>query len=259
MLESFFIFFREGVESFLLIAITAAYLLQTGRGHLLSSLFVGAAGAIFASFMFAEMLEGFADTPMFEGVMAIIAAILVGSLTIYVMKNASKFSAEMHEAVNKVDKINDSFLKFAGMFAFGFIMIAREGFEVALLISVIGYEEEPTNIYLGAYLGLMTAMGLGFVWLKFNHLIKIGKLLKVTSFVLLLFTFHLLVLGLHELSEDSLIPLIDNHLFHMATEDLAEGFLGNMIAYSIVSIPFLYLLLNYIRFGNSNSKSTAGA
>ncbi len=245
MVESLLIAFREGIEAFLIVAIAAGYLSQTGRKHLLTPLFVGVIAAVGLSYLLGGILESYTDTPQFEGWMAIIAAVLVASLTVYVSMNAKKFKKNLE---NRMDLAGSQkgFWKYLGVFLFSLIMVSREGFEVAVLMSVIAYESEPVQMYIGATLGVIFAFALGFVWIKYSHLINIGKLLKITSVFLILFTIHLVIYGLHELSEVSALPFINNDWFHIVTEEFAEGIYGDVFSYLIVIFPFTYLAYNFI-------------
>lgn len=246
MLESLLVCFREGIEAFLIVAIAAGYLSQTGRKSLLSPLFAGVVAAIALSYLLGGILENIADTPEFEGIMALIAAVLVASLTIYVSFNAKKFKSNLERRMDNVSSKVGVF-KYIGVFLFSLLMVSREGFEVVLLMSVISYENEAIQMYIGSTIGIILAFSLGFVWIKYNHLINIAKFMKVTSVFLMLFTIHLLIYSLHELSEVNAIPLLDNNSFHIATEDLAEGIYGDIFSYSIVIFPFVYLAFGYFK------------
>ena len=81
MLNVFVMTLREGIEAFLIVAITLAYLKQTQRHALASAVYWGTGGAIalsaIASYFFAQ-----ADNkPLWEGILATVAAVLVISCT----------------------------------------------------------------------------------------------------------------------------------------------------------------------------------
>jgi len=82
MLNMLLVTLREGIEMFLIVAIAATYLRKTGREALLPAVAWGAATAIAASVVLGTWLAEVAVIPLWEGVLALIAAVLVISMVI---------------------------------------------------------------------------------------------------------------------------------------------------------------------------------
>ena len=78
MFSTMMVTFREGVEAFLIIAITALYLRNTGRPDLIRALRAGTVVAVGASILLGIVLAKIgAMTPFWEGVLALMAMALV--------------------------------------------------------------------------------------------------------------------------------------------------------------------------------------
>ena len=89
MWQGFTIALREGIEAFLIVALTLAYLQRTGRPRLARAVYAALGVSILtcsaAGFLFSKA----ANQPVWEATLALVAAALVGSLLVY-MKRVSK-------------------------------------------------------------------------------------------------------------------------------------------------------------------------
>ena len=99
MLETLLITFREGLEAFLIVAITLAYLTKTGRDHLKMPVYIGIIVALVISATTGWHIAEMADTPFIEGWLAIVAGILVASLTYYMMTSAHKIKSHIGDTI----------------------------------------------------------------------------------------------------------------------------------------------------------------
>jgi len=79
---------REGIEMFLIVAIAAAYLRKTDRAKLLPAVRWGTVTAVIVSIALGTLLAEVAVIPLWEGVLSLIAAVLVISMVIYMLKAA---------------------------------------------------------------------------------------------------------------------------------------------------------------------------
>lgn len=247
MFETALVCFREGIEAFLVVAITAMYLIKTDRKELLISVWAGLGFSAVLSGVVSLFLEKHRHQELFEGSMAMVAAVLVASLTYYVAKNARHFKTNIQAKMDKAHE-KQGLLRYAAVFGFVVLMVAREGVEVALLLNVISFKYENANpMYIGAAIGTVAAATLGFMWIKYSHLINIGKFMKVTSVFLIFFTAHLFLYGIHELGEAKALPFVNNHYWAEVTEDIVKkGFFSWIITYGMVFIPAWFLLQGFI-------------
>lgn len=83
MLQGFVITLREGLEAFLIIAISLAYLRRTGRPHLARAVHWGIVVSVVVSGIAGVLFQRAANQALWEGVLAIAAALLVGSLIVH--------------------------------------------------------------------------------------------------------------------------------------------------------------------------------
>ncbi len=241
MLESMMITFREGMEAFLIVAVCMAYLKRTGRAHLLGSVYAGIAVAVVASGVLGVWLESVADNPVTEGGLAMVAAVLVASLTVHMMKAAKTISRTITDRLERNAQKTGFWAAF-GVFAFVALMITREGMEMALMMNAILSDEHIGMVLAGAVGGVLLAVGAAFLWVRKSHLINLGRFLNVTAIFLLLFAVHLFMYGFHELTEAQVLPFIDNLYWHDRTE-IFEGneIGGQVIGVAMIAVPLLWL------------------
>ena len=81
MLQAFVITLREGLEAFLIVAISLAYLRKTGRSALIPAVHWGIAVSVLLSIGAGVLLAQAANQALWEGILALVAAVLVASLT----------------------------------------------------------------------------------------------------------------------------------------------------------------------------------
>lgn len=241
MFETFMVTFREGIEAFLIIAISLAYLKNTGRGYLVPAIHWGIGAALVVSLMLGVVLTDLAENPLFEGILAWVAAALVFSLTLHMIK-AGRHMKKMITDRLESSASKQGFAAFAGIFLFTVLMISREGMETVLLLTSISGTAQAGQMVIGGILGLGVAAGMGYLWAKKSHLINLPLFLRVTAVFLLVFCAQLVMYGFHELTEVAALP-IDNDYWHVVTEEFAhDGIYAQIMSYSIVVVPVVWLL-----------------
>jgi len=80
MLQMLVVTLREGIEAFLIVAIAITYLRKTGRDGLVPAAWWGTAIAVALSVVLGVFLAEFAVLPIWEAVLAAVAAALVISM-----------------------------------------------------------------------------------------------------------------------------------------------------------------------------------
>jgi high-affinity iron transporter len=231
---------REGIEMFLIVAIAAAYLRKTGRAPLLSAVWWGASAAILLSTVLGAFLAEYAVTPFYEGVLAIIAAVLVISMVVYMLRSAKHLRREIG------DKLESAAVKpgagaWLGVFLFVLLMITREGMEFAFVAASLIGQTQAAELLTGAACGLLLAAALAGAWIRYGHRVDLALFFQVTSIFLVLFALQLLFYAFHEFTEANALPVIDNAYWHLATEEWAEGTYAQIISALLVAIPLLWL------------------
>src|SRR5215212_3571212 len=96
MLNALIIVFREGFEAFLTVAIIFAYLRKTGRDWLRPAVWWGIAVSVVASFALGWVLQR-VNQPLWEGVLALVAAALVATFVVHMWRVAPRMKREMEQ------------------------------------------------------------------------------------------------------------------------------------------------------------------
>jgi high-affinity iron transporter len=232
---------REGIEMFLIVAIAAAYLRKTGRAVLLPAVAWGTATAIAASVILGTWLAEHAVQPKWEAVLALIAAVLVISMVIYMLRVARHLRRDIGAKLEAA-AVRPGRGAWLGVFLFVVLMVTREGMETAFITASLFRQTETAHFVLGAFGGLALAGGLAWAWSQYGQRINLQLFFRVTSIFLVLFAFQLLVYAFHEATEANLLP-IDNAYWHVATEPYGpEGEYGAMLTYALVLVPAVWLL-----------------
>jgi high-affinity iron transporter len=247
MLETALITFREGLEAFLIVAITLAYLVKTDRRHLTPAVYAGIAVAVLFSGGMAYLLQGMIENPAMEGGLAMASGVLVASMTLHIMRTAKAFRQKMTAKIDQ-HASKTPLLALAGIFGFTVLMIAREGMETALMLGSMSSDTGFSGMMAGAVAGLSTVALIGYVWVRNAHLINLKPFLQTTGVFLVLFALHLFLFGAHELSETNALPFVDNDKFHILTEPIDPAYpVGQAITYSLVIVPCLWLAVTLLR------------
>jgi len=245
MLQMFVISLREGIEAFLIVAIALAYLRKTGRGELVPAVLWGTSAGIVLSLILGIKLAQFAVQPIWEGLLALIAVVLVTSMVIYMLRSAKHLRAEIGARIEAAaQKLGAA--AWLGVFAFTVLMISREGMETAFLIDAVALRTGAGDLLAGALIGVALAALLAWAWSRYGHRVNLALFFQVTSIFLLLFAMQLLIYSFHELAEAKVLPL-DNEYWHDATEAYAEGIFAQLYSLALVLIPAAWLAIAALR------------
>jgi high-affinity iron transporter len=258
MLNSFIIVFREGFESFLLVAVILSYLRKSGQKWLSPAVYVAIAVALSASAGLgyalsvgieestlqrffgttagAYLSSFLANESLREGILGVVAILMVGSLVIYMWRTGPKVQQRMKHRLNEVSSRTSRTAAIAGVFLFTFLMITREGMETALMLLQVHGSEMLT----GAALGLAAAGAFAWGWARYGHLINVKRFFQVTGIFLLLFMVQVGIYSLHEFSEAGLLP--NSEALHTATEKFSpDGLYGKWFSVVMLSVCALWL------------------
>ncbi|MFP5246563.1 MAG: FTR1 family protein [Thermoanaerobaculia bacterium] len=232
MLQALIIVFREGFEAFLTVAIIFAYLKKTGRNALRPAVWTGIAVSVVASFALGWWLQR-VNQPLWEGILAVVAAVLVASFVIHIWRIAPTMKRDMEA---RLEERASGKLAWLGVFVFTLLMITREGMETALMLIQV----RMGRFWLGCALGLAAAAAMSWLWAHFGHRINIKRFFQVTGLFLLLFTVQILFYAVHEFSEAELLP--NSEAIHLATEPYsADGRYSMWIMGGMIAICALWL------------------
>ncbi len=203
MLQAFIITLREGVEAALIVGITLAYLAKIGRNDLRKSVYTALAAAFAGSIGLAVLLARTRwNQDIFEGWIMLAAAFFVVTMIIFMMKTGRKLKGEIEGKVGLLAGEGSHI----GLFLFVFLMILREGFETVLILSAVSLNSTELLSFLGTLAGVIVAILFGVMFVKGSVRINLPKFFRVTTVILFFVAAQLVISGLHELSENGVLP-----------------------------------------------------
>jgi high-affinity iron transporter len=203
MLEAFIVTLREGVEAALIVGITLAYLSKINRPELRKSVYAALISAFVGSLGVAALLSRTHwSQDIFEGWVMLAAAFFVITMIIFMMKTGHKLKGEIEGKVSLLAGRNAWF----GLFAFVFLMVLREGVETVLILSAVSLNSTELLSFLGTLLGVIAAIAFGVMFVKGSVRINLQKFFRVTTVILFFVAGQLVISGLHELSENGVLP-----------------------------------------------------
>jgi high-affinity iron transporter len=244
MLQAFVITLREGLEAFLIVAISLAYLRKTGRAALVPAIHWGIAASVALSVGAGLLLARARNQSLWEGVLGIGAAFLVASLTVHMWRAGRSMKREIEGKLEASSgKIGAA--AFWGVFSFTLLMITREGMETAMLMNALLFQVKALNITAGAIGGTLAAAFIAFLWSRYGHRVNLARFFQVTAIFLLVFVVQLFIYGFHELAEANVLP--NSQLLHGATEPYGpDGVYGHYLTYLLVALPLAWLAVSSV-------------
>jgi len=270
MFGSLLITLREGLEAALIIGIILAFLNSTGNRRWFKYVWIGTGVALFTSVLAGGVLfvtvgafEGRTEE-IFEGFAMLLAAGVLTWMIFWMRKQARNIKAHLHDDIQTAIS-NGSSLALASL---AFVAVVREGIETALfLFAATRGEESPLLAVIGGMIGVIAAIGIGYVVYKGTTKLNLKAFFNVTGILLILFAGGLLAHGIHELQEAGLVPIVIEHVWdvnNILPESSTVGrFFSAIFGYNgdpslievitytgyLVSMPFLF-------FKSGNSQLT---
>src|SRR4051794_37945642 len=256
MIQAFVITLREGLEAFLIVAISLAYLRKTRRGELVPAIRWGIVASILLSIGAGLLLAKARNQSLWEGVLGITAAFLVASLTVHMWRAGRHMKKEIEGKLEaSSEKIGAG--AFWGVFTFTLLMITREGMETAMLMNALLFQVKALSITAGAAAGTLVAAFVAFLWSRFGHRVNLARFFQVTAIFLLVFVVQLLIYGFHELAEAHVLP--NSEALYWATEPYGpDGVYGHYLTYLLVLLPLGWLAVSSF-FGKGQGQRSQAA
>ncbi len=237
MLQAFIIVAREGLESFLIVAVIFAYLRKTQRINLIPVVYAGIVSAVLISLAMGVVLQSVANQALWEGVLGVVAAVAVASLVIHMWRVGPAFKAQMEGKLSVATSHEANWRSISAVYLFTVFMITREGMETALML----FQVKNGRFILGSFIGLGAAILLSWLWTRYSRLINIRLFFQVTGVFLLIFLAQTLLTAFHELCEAGVLPQSDH--WHEVTEPYApDGMYGKWFSFISVIGMGIWLL-----------------
>src|SRR5689334_12607751 len=194
MFQAFVITLREGLEAFLIVAISLAYLRKTGRNALIPAVHWGIAASVLVSVGAGILLAQAANQALWEGVLALVAAVLVASLIIHMWRVGRHMKRDI-EGRLEASSLKTGTAAFFGVFGFTLLMITREGMETALLMNALLFQVQSMQIVAGAVAGTLIAAFVASLWSRYGYRVNLSRFFQVTALFLLVFVVQLVIYG----------------------------------------------------------------
>ncbi len=214
MISSFIITFRETLEAALIVGIILAYLIKTKREKYNNVIYLGIAsaivGSIIGAFLFNALAGGFTGRAeeIFEGIAMLFAAFLITFMILWMLKQ-KHIVLDLHRKVER--EVTEQHK--LGLFLLVFISVLREGIETIIFLGAASFISTAKNSLIGALLGIIAAIILGYAMFIGSKKINIKTFFNVTSIILILFAAGLVAHGVHEFQEAKILPTYIEHVW----------------------------------------------
>jgi FTR1 family protein len=206
LLSAFLIALREGVEAALVVGIILVYLARTGRSELARYVWSGVGLAAALSLAVSIALDYWRiDGDGFEGLLMLLAAAFVISMIIWMNRVARHLRKDIEKKIENYAVRAGSAAGW-GIFLFVFLMVLREGVELAVILRAVELSSEGIQTSIGTILGLAAAIAVGLFFFKGTLKIPLHRFFAATTIILWLVAAQLALTGLHELSEARWLP-----------------------------------------------------
>jgi uncharacterized membrane protein len=141
----------------------------------------------------------------FEGLMLLLAAFFVVTMIVWMNRVARHLKKNIEQKVESY-AVRAGRAAGLGIFLFVFLVVVREGVELALILRAVEMSTEGLQTWIGTILGIAAAVAVGLFFFKGTLRVPLHRFFAVTSAILMLVAFQLALTGLHELSEARWLP-----------------------------------------------------
>ncbi|MEO5897607.1 MAG: FTR1 family protein [Vicinamibacterales bacterium] len=257
MLQAFVITLREGLEAFLIVAISLAYLKKTGRRGLIPAVHWGIGVSVLLSIGVGMAFARASNQALWEGTLAIVAAALVASLTVHMWRAGKRMKQDI-EGRLAVSSARTGSAAFLSVFGFTLLMITREGMETALLMNALIFQVKSAQIIGGAVAGTLLSAGIAWLWSRYGYRVNLAKFFQATAVFLFVFVFQLMIYGFHELTEANVFAI--DQSWHDITEPYGpDGIYGQYFTYLLVALPLAWLAISSLTHRNGGPQRSQAA
>jgi high-affinity iron transporter len=209
---------REGIEASLIIGIIAAFLGRSGRRDALRQMWIGVLAAVALCLLIGVGLVTLSrELPQqaqegLETVIGAFAVVMVTFMILWMTRHARGMKKELEGAAARALDTGSAAQpvgaatrrRSAGraLVAMAFLAVLREGFETAVfLVSVIQNSSTVATGTVGAAIGILGALVIGYGIYRGGIRLNLGRFFKVTGMVLVLVAAGLVMTVLHTAHE----------------------------------------------------------
>jgi len=217
-MASFLLMLREGVEAALVVAILLAYVDRVERSDEKRWIWLGTLAATVVALLVGAVLwfsigglEGTAER-IVEGLVALAAAGLLTWMIFWMSRQARLMRDKLEMSVDVALTVGGTF----ALATIAFVAVLREGLESALfLISTTIGGRAAVGELIGAVLGVVAAVAIGYAFYRGAEAIDLRRFFRVTGILLVLFAAGLVSKAVYEFQEIGFIPTYIEHIYQI--------------------------------------------
>ncbi|MEU9076398.1 iron uptake transporter permease EfeU [Kitasatospora sp. NPDC004745] len=231
MFGNYLIGLREGLEASLVVCILIAYLVKTDRRDKLPPVWTGVVSAVVLSMAFGAVLQFGSSQLTFEaqealgGSLSIISVGLVTWMVFWMRRTARHLKTELHGKLDAAVAMGTTALVVTA-----FLAVGREGLETALFIwSAVQATGDGYNPLIGAALGLLTSVVLGWLFYRGALKINLAKFFTWTGAMLVVVAAGVLAYGVHDLQEAGWLPGLHSQAFDISSTIPKDSWYGTLL------------------------------
>ncbi len=231
MFGNYLIGLREGLEASLVVCILIAYLVKTDRRDKLPPVWLGVGAAVVLSMAFGAVLQFGSSQLTFEaqealgGSLSIISVGLVTWMVFWMRRTARHLKTELHGKLDAALAMGTTALVVTS-----FLAVGREGLETALFIwSAVQATGDGWNPLIGAALGLLTSVVLGWLFYRGALKINLAKFFTWTGAMLVVVAAGVLAYGVHDLQEAGWLPGLHSVAFDISSTIPKDSWYGTLL------------------------------
>ncbi|MFD8753617.1 iron uptake transporter permease EfeU [Kitasatospora sp. NPDC059577] len=231
MFGNYLIGLREGLEASLVVCILIAYLVKTDRKDKLPPVWFGVGAAVVLSMAFGAVLQFGSSQLTFEaqealgGSLSIISVGLVTWMVFWMRRTARHLKTELHGKLDAALAMGTTALVVTS-----FLAVGREGLETALFIwSAVQATDDGWNPLVGAALGLLTSVVLGWLFYRGALKINLAKFFTWTGAMLVVVAAGVLAYGVHDLQEAGWLPGLHSTAFDISSTIPKDSWYGTLL------------------------------
>ncbi|RDI55775.1 iron uptake transporter permease EfeU [Nocardia mexicana] len=277
MFANYLIGLREGLEACLVVSILVAYLVKTGNTDKLPPIWFGVGAAICISLGAGAALQFGSRQLTFEaqealgGILSILAVSLVTWMIFWMRRTARYLKAELHGKLDQALTIGTG-----ALVLLAFLAVGREGLETALFLwASVQAADDGVRPVVGAALGLITAVVIGWLFYRGALRINLAKFFTWTGAMLIVIAAGVIAYGVHDLQEANILPGLNNRLFDISDTIPPDSWYGTLlkgifnfqpkpsvlqaIVWTAYLVPVLFLFVRPARTSRSGTKSRASS
>jgi high-affinity iron transporter len=282
LLPTFVIGLREGMEAALIVGIVAAFLGQQGRQAALRQVFIGVTVAVLICIGVGVALQLVSDDlPQrqqegLETVVGAVAVVMVTYMVLWMRRHSRNLKHDLERHAESALATGTS----KALVLMAFLAVLREGFEtVVFLLATFHASGNATLSWVGALLGILLAVMLGYAIYKGGLRINLSRFFRITGVVLVVIAAGLVMTAVHTANEAGWINFGQTQAFDLSwlvrpgtpLESFVTGVLGvqpypvwiEVIAYVAYLVPMLIVMFWPVRQRGAsaadNAPSTTGS